>query len=108
PGSLRERVNRGADMTEIPRIFDHFDIAVAGRQPPQNAQRAVFRGIVDEDMLVAVPPQAAHYRQHPLVQLLDVAFFVVTGTHHADGLHRRPPDTTAGEYAPASRPLSSR
>ena len=52
-----ESVHGGADMPEVARIHDDLDVAVLRGKTAQNGHRAVGGGVIDEDVLVAIPAE---------------------------------------------------
>src|SRR5271155_2478167 len=76
-----------ADMSEVTRIADNFDIRIPGGDLAEYSERGIAGRIIDEDMLVAIPSKTQHQVAHPFVDLADIAFLVETRRDHADGFH---------------------
>ena len=90
-------------MAEVSRIHDYFDALVRCREFAQDRDRPVLRGVVDEQVLVLVARDRQHRRSDLLVDLTDVAFFVVAGGEDGQQWHRGSFSMVGHESIPAMR-----
>ena len=84
---LKDGMNGRADVTEVASVDDDFDVGVVGRETLEDGDGGVGGGVVDKDVLVPVAANRRHNRPDLMVELLDVAFLVVTSGDDADSLH---------------------
>src|ERR1035441_10592983 len=80
----------GTDMAKIPVVDYYLDPLVFFADFPQNRHRLIGGAVVDEDDLIGVGGQLrGHYPRHPLPQLTDIFFLVVTSGYDTDEGHNR-------------------
>ena len=102
PTRLKKRVVRGADLAEVSGVDDDLDAFVRRREFAQDLDGPVFRGVVDEQVLVVVAREGRHRRPDLLADLADVPFLVEAGREDGQQRHCgsfRPWDTRQSSKA---------
>jgi hypothetical protein len=81
-------VHRGADVSEVARVDDDFDVRVGGSEAAEDGDGLVQRAVVDEDVFVGISADAGHHVADLAIEFFDVVLLVVTGGDNADCLQR--------------------